>query len=433
MYYPGAFFFLHHRRIYGFCQHAHGAGIPFEAGHIGHMLPVVLYCEEQTAPGRTGAGLLIASQKRKNNTGISMQTRLDALRAALRAHELEALLITNAANRRYISGFSGSAGVLLVTDDDAVLLTDFRYRSRAAQEAPAFRARETSSEQSLPKLLAATAVELGVQQIGFEAQHVSVARFTQFTKAIEETDAPVKPNMPPTEGIVEALREVKDSDELALLRRAIAITDDAFAAVVPTLTPQHSERQAAWMLEAAMRERGAEAISFPIIVAAGRNAASPHAQAGEALLGSGQPIVIDMGARYAGYHADLTRTIVLGDADARFWNIYGIVYEAQQQAIAHIHAGISGPTADALARDPITAAGFGETFGHSLGHGVGLDVHEGPTLARTSEHTLRPGNVFSIEPGIYLEDWGGVRIEDLALLSETGCEVLSQAPKLRQP
>jgi Xaa-Pro aminopeptidase len=157
----------------------------------------------------------------------------------------------------------------------------------------------------------------------------------------------------------------------------------------------------------------------------------PHAEPGDDLLGSGQPIVIDMGARYAGYHADMTRTVVLGTPDESFWNIYNVVLDAQQHAIRELRPGMSGPDADALARSKIEAAGFGETFGHSLGHGVGLHIHEGPSLSQSSKHTLRTGNVFSVEPGIYLDDWGGIRIEDLALLHEHGCEVLSQAPKMQ--
>jgi Xaa-Pro aminopeptidase len=164
-------------------------------------------------------------------------------------------------------------------------------------------------------------------------------------------------------------------------------------------------------------------------VAAGRNAAKPHAEPDDTPLGNGQPIIIDMGARYQGYHADLTRTIVLGEPDERFQQIYHIVLEAQQRAIAGLCAGMTGAEGDALARDHIAAAGYGEAFGHSLGHGVGLDIHEGPVLRRTSEQTLQAGSVFSVEPGIYLEEWGGVRIEDLALLREDGCEVLSRAPK----
>jgi len=187
------------------------------------------------------------------------------------------------------------------------------------------------------------------------------------------------------------------------------------------------------MLEVAMRVGGAEAVAFPIIVAAGPNGAQPHASAGDTPLGSGRPIVIDMGARVDGYHADLTRTIVLGEPDARFRELYAIVRDAQARTIAGLRPGLPAHEADALARDYIAAAGYGEHFGHGLGHGVGLNIHEGPSLRRSatgSSAPLRPGMVTSVEPGIYLEGWGGIRIEDLVLITEGGCEVLSQAPKL---
>jgi Xaa-Pro aminopeptidase len=216
---------------------------------------------------------------------------------------------------------------------------------------------------------------------------------------------------------------------LALLQRAIAISDDAFAAILPLLHPSMRERDVAWELEKAMRERGADAISFEIIVAAGPNGAQPHARAGDEQLGTGRPIVIDFGAQYAGYHADCTRTIVLGEPDEQFRTIYNTVLRAQEAAIAAIRPGMTSVEADATAREVIKEAGYGDEFGHGLGHGVGLDVHEGPRLSFLGKDTLPAGAVFSIEPGIYLPGWGGVRIEDLALLTEDGPQVLSQAIK----
>lgn len=358
-----------------------------------------------------------------------MQTRLEHVRAALREQHLAALLITEPANRGYVSGFSGSAGVLLVTADHAVLFTDFRYHIRAGQEAPAFEVHQITPTMLLPALLAKTAAELGLHQIGFEAHHVTVEQYHKFQAAIDEQQEAHWLDLVPVTNVVEPLREVKDANEIATLRQAVAITDAAFAAVLPHLTPQHTERQAAWLLEVAMRERGAEAVAFPIIVAAGRNSAQPHAEAGDTPLGTGQPIVIDMGACYQGYHADMTRTVVLGEPDERFWQVYNTVLAAQQHAASTIRPGMTGEAADALARDYLSEAGYGEAFGHSLGHGVGLHIHEGPSLRRTSEQMLRTGNIFSVEPGVYLEDWGGVRIEDLVLLHEDGCEVLTQTSK----
>jgi len=265
----------------------------------------------------------------------------------------------------------------------------------------------------------------------FEAAHVSVAEHYGLVKAL--FDSPVE--LESAEGVVEALREVKDAAELATLRRAVAITDAAIGEVIPRLRPEMSERQAAWMLEVAMRERGADGLSFPIIVAAGPNSALPHAQPGDGPLGEGRPIVIDMGALVDGYHADMTRTVCLGQPDAKFQEIYPIVLEAQRCALEGLRPGLRCNAVDALAREHIAAAGYGDSFSHGLGHGVGLEIHEGPSLRRAapgkeqSGPRLQAGNVTSVEPGIYLEGWGGVRIEDLALITEGGCEVLSQAAK----
>ncbi len=357
-----------------------------------------------------------------------MQDRLVRLRAALAEHDLPALLVTAPANRRYLSGFTGSAGTLLVTPTAALLFSDGRYSIQARQEAPAFELHQVAPpEQSLPILLAAACAALGLRRMAVEAAHTTVAAQGMLLKALPEVE------LIPVEGLVETLREQKDATELATLRRAIALTDAALQAVIPRLTPQTSEREAAWMLEIAMRVGGAEAIAFPIIVAAGPNAALPHAHPSDAPLGTGQPIVIDMGARIDGYHADLTRTIVLGEPDARFHTIYATVLKAQQQAISGLRPGLTTDQADALARDVIASAGYAEAFSHSLGHGVGLEIHEGPFMRRAGpespSRSLHENMVVSVEPGIYLEGWGGVRIEDLVLITTHGCEVLSQAPK----
>lgn len=360
-------------------------------------------------------------------------SRLHALRHLMREHDTDALLITSVHNRYYLSGFGGSAGALLVSATAALLFTDFRYRTRVQQEAPDFALHEISSERPLGAVLAPAAATHNIARMFFEPHHLTVAQHQTLSEALatSETEHGVAVPLlkPASEDLVVLLREVKEDSELAILRRAVAITDEAFAAVVPMLRPDHTERQAAWMLEVAMRERGADGIAFPIIVAAGPKAAQPHAEPGDECLGTGRPIVIDMGARCEGYHADLTRTITLGEPDPRFWEVYTTVLEAQQRAAAGIRVGMSGSEADALARDYITEAGYGDNFGHSLGHGVGLDIHERPRLRHTETAQLRAGSVFSIEPGIYLEGWGGVRIEDLALLTRDGCEVLSGAEK----
>ena len=358
-----------------------------------------------------------------------MTDRLTHVRAALAARDLPALLVSSPANRRYLSGFTGSYGWLLVTPTAALLFTDSRYTLRAAREAPTCIVRQvTNPEQPFPKLLAEAATALGLTRIACEATHLTVAEHHSLSEALGATCTLV-----PVTDLVEPLRALKDAAELALLRRAIAITDAAFTAVSERLTPTTTERQAAWMFELALRLGGADELAFPIIVAAGPNAAQPHALPGDEPLGRGRPIIIDLGARLGGYHADLSRTIVLGTPDAHFWTIYKLVAAAQRCVITGLRPGLLTHEADALARDHFVAAGYGAHFSHGLGHGVGLTIHEEPALRRTSTDTskpLRPGMVTSVEPGLYLEDWGGVRIEDLVLITETGCEVLSRAPKL---
>jgi Xaa-Pro aminopeptidase len=359
-----------------------------------------------------------------------MEHRLARLRAALAAAGLPALLVSAPANRRYLSGFTGSYGALLVAPQAALLLTDGRYTIQAARQAPAFALRQVVNPgRPLPAVLAEAAAELGLAGLAFEAAHTTVADHERLARALGDAVALV-----PSEGLVEGLRERKDADEIATLRRAAAITDAALAAVLPRLRPEQSEREAAWMLEVALREGGAESPSFPIIVAAGPNAALPHHRPGDDALGVGRPIVIDMGARLDGYHADLTRTVALGAPDARLREVYAIVHAAQRRAIAGLRPGLRADEADALARDHIAAAGFGDNFGHGLGHGVGLDIHEGPGLRRAPPGgqgaPLEAGMVTSVEPGIYIEGWGGVRIEDLAVITAAGCELISHAPYL---
>ncbi|HEX6293329.1 MAG TPA: aminopeptidase P family protein [Herpetosiphonaceae bacterium] len=356
-----------------------------------------------------------------------MQHRLERLRQALQEHQLDALIVTNPMNRRYLSGFTGSAGVLLITADRALLMSDFRYEAQARNEAPNFEFRLVTGEAAITKDLPGLLHELGIQKLGFEAATVNVAQFNGWRKELASAGAQV--TLYETEGLVEQLRRSKDPVEIELLRRAVAVGDEAFAAIRPLLRPTMREREVAWELEKAMRERGAEGLAFDIIVAGGDNGSRPHARAGDDELGVGRPIVMDFGARVDGYHGDMTRTVILGEADEQFWTIYNTVLEAQQRAAASIRAGMTGPQADAIARDYIAAAGYGEAFGHSLGHGVGLAIHEDPRLSYLREDILPAGAVVSVEPGIYLPGWGGVRIEDLVVITESGVEVLTQSSK----
>ena len=355
-----------------------------------------------------------------------MNDRVEKLRAKLEEKELDAILISAPENRRYLSGFTGSAGYLVVSPDKAILGTDFRYTEQAQNQSPEFEVVKVGSDWSwFLDLLKAS----NVKKMGFEGHHVTVSTYGQITKAIQDLSSDEKPSLVASTGIVESLRTVKDQDELAPLQRAIDVADAAMAAVSPTIQVGETEQQVAWRLEMTMREMGADSLSFDTIVAAGPNGAMPHHRPSDRAIGAGEPIVIDMGAKVDGYCSDITRTFCVGEPDETFRKIYDIVLGAQLTAIATVRAGMSGGDADDLSRVVIAEAGYGGNFGHSLGHGVGLAVHEYPRVGPKAENTLGEGMVFTVEPGIYLSGWGGVRIEDVVLLESGGAKVLSKASK----
>ena len=256
-----------------------------------------------------------------------------------------------------------------------------------------------------------------------------MATYREITEALEGHPSGQKPKLVATTGFVEGQRRAKDQEELALVQKAIDVADAAMETVSPTIEPGETEREVAWRLERAMRELGADSLSFDTIVAAGPNGAMPHHRPSEREIAAGEPVVIDMGATVGGYCSDITRTICVGEPDDTFRKIYDIVLGAQLTAIATVRAGMSGAEADGLSRVVIDGAGYGENFGHSLGHGVGLVVHELPRLGPKSKDTLEEGMVFTVEPGIYLTGWGGVRIEDVVRLEKDGARVLSKAAK----
>jgi Xaa-Pro aminopeptidase len=355
--------------------------------------------------------------------------RIDRLRAKLEEDKLDAVLISNAENRRYLSGFAGTAGWLFITRSAAVLATDFRYIEQAGLQAPGFRVDRIGSKLDwLPKLLA----EHGAKLAGFEADNLTVAQFDRVNEALKETkDLPSDTQLKPTQGITLGLRAVKDPEEINVLSRAVQIGDEAFEEVSKTLEPGIAEEEVGWRIEQAVRKRGAEAVSFDTIVACGPNAARPHHRAGKDLVQEGQTVVIDMGARYQGYCSDLTRTVVLGKPDAQAKKVYDIVLAAQLAAIEMVRPGMTGAECDGIARKVIQEAGYADAFGHSLGHGVGLEVHESPGIGPNSQGRLEEGMTFTIEPGIYLTGWGGVRIEDVVVLESGRARVVSRAPKMR--
>ncbi len=348
--------------------------------------------------------------------------RLTKLRTTLSEQGLDALLISQPENRRYLSGFTGSAGWVILSAEQAILATDFRYYEQVGQEAPAFELVKVEGkfDALLPGLLA----DLGVRRLGFESQHVTVDQHSTWRQAAGDVE------WVPLKEAVEPIRAIKDEAEIEAMRRSAALTDAAFAHLLEVIRPGVTEAEAAWQIEAYMRTHGASKVAFDLIVAAGPNGARPHAQAGDHVLQPGEPIVVDIGCVLDGYCSDMTRTFCLGQPSAKYLEVWDLVLRAQEAAEAVIRAGVTGVEADAAARDLITAAGYGEYFGHGLGHGVGLAVHEGPGASRLSEDTFAAGMTLTVEPGIYLPGEFGVRLEDLLIIGDDGVEILTNTPKM---
>jgi Xaa-Pro aminopeptidase len=355
-----------------------------------------------------------------------MQSRLASFVAKLPEREVDAILVSGAENRRYLSGFSGSAGYLYITGERAHLATDFRYTEQATSQAAHFNVEQVRVGWDW---LLTQLKESGARRVGFESQAMNVATYNSLSKAISEDSDLPGIELVPFSDLTDDLRSFKDSDELVLLQKAIDASDIAMERVCPTIAEGMTEREVAWRMEMAMRDAGADGISFDTIVAAGPNGAMAHHMPTDDVIKRGEPIVIDMGAKVGGYCSDITRTVVVGEPDEMFHKIYNIVLDAQLTAIKDVKIGMNGEEADKLARDVIADAGYGENFGHSLGHGVGLAVHEIPRVSPRSTDPLDVNSVFTVEPGIYLSGWGGVRIEDIVILGETGATPLSKASK----
>jgi Xaa-Pro aminopeptidase len=358
--------------------------------------------------------------------------RLARLRALLIEQNLDAILVSQPESRYYLSGFAAaehgtdSAGRLLISMEQAILVTDGRYAEQSAHEAPGFAV--VLRQADAAPTIAETIRQHGWKTIGFEAEHLTVAVAHDIRNA---TGAGC--TFTPTRGLVESLRLIKDDTEVAALRRAQEITDETFRWLLTYLRPGLVERTIAWAINQHMVELSADAPSFPPIVASGPNAALPHAVASLRPIAAGEPITIDMGARYQGYCADMTRTVCLGRPDDRLVHIYDIVLAAQEACEAGIHAGMTGKEADTLARDVIERAGYGEQFMHGTGHGIGLEIHEAPRLNRFAEqYVLADHTTITVEPGIYIPDWGGVRIEDCGLVTAEGYQPFTRSTKTLQ-
>jgi len=351
--------------------------------------------------------------------------RLQKVRESLAHHELDALLISQAENRRYLSGFTGSAGWLLISSSKAFLAVDFRYIEQAKNEAQDFEIIHIKGDISnwLPPL----ASDLRLQKVGFEANQIPFNTYHQLCKTL--SNDPHQLQLIPTTGLVESLRAIKEPEELESIIKAVELADAAFEYIGSIAHPGTTEKEIAWDVEKFLRENGSEPMPFDIIIASGPNSALPHAKPSERAILEGEPVVIDLGARVNGYCSDLSRTLCLNKEDATFSKIYDIVLGAQLTAIATIGTDMSGAQADQLARVVIDQAGYSETFGHGLGHGIGLEAHESPRIGYNSPDLLADGMVFTIEPGIYITDWGGIRIEDTVVLENGKIKTLTQAKK----
>lgn len=351
-----------------------------------------------------------------------MTGRPERLLECFQEAEIDLLLVTDLVNLRYLTGYTGSNGLALVGPGTRTFITDFRYVEQVAEEVD----RSFERVQAPLELLDAVAESLpdGELRLGFDAEHLSVKQHGKLRDQLPE-----RVGLEPAAGLVERLRAVKEPEEVERIRRAAAVADAAFEEVVGAGLVGRTEREVALALEVAMRERGAERPSFESIVAAGPHGALPHATPREVRIEPGQLVVIDWGAQVDGYCSDCTRTVATGEVDELAREVYALTLSAQLAGLEGVRPGVSGPDADAGARRVIADGGYGEHFGHGLGHGVGLEIHEAPRLSERSEAVLEVGNIVTVEPGIYLPGRLGVRIEDLAVVTERGCEILTSLPK----
>jgi Xaa-Pro aminopeptidase len=333
---------------------------------------------------------------------------------------IDGILITSSYNRRYISNFTGTSGVVLVSKEKAIFITDFRYVEQAANQCQGFEI--VKHIGTIIEEIADQVKALGIKKLGFEQDYVTYASHKSYEQMIEAQLVPVS-------GLIEKLRLIKTDAEIKILKEAADIADAAFKHIIDFIRPGVTELEVSNELEFFMRSAGATSSSFDTIVASGQRSALPHGVATEKVIEKGDFVTLDYGAYYKGYVSDITRTVAVGSAEPKLKEIYEIVQEAQQRGLDGVKPGMSGKEADALTRDYISKMGYGEYFGHSTGHGIGLEVHEGPNLSSRSDIILKPGMVVTVEPGIYIPGLGGVRIEDDTFITKDHNEVLTHSTK----
>jgi Xaa-Pro aminopeptidase len=347
--------------------------------------------------------------------------RIEKLRGEFEEHQVEGFLITSPSNRRYMTNFTGTAGVALITQDEALFITDFRYVDQAAEQTKGYKI--IRHEGPIGETIAAELNRLNIKRLAFEQDHVTYAGFRVYQERFDDVE------LVPVSGVIERIRMIKDESELSLIRQAVEIVDRTFEHIVGFIKSGMREIDVANELEFHMRKQGASSSSFDIIVASGVRSSYPHGVASDKMIEKGDFVTLDFGALYQGYISDMTRTFAIGEPSEKLKEIYDVCLQAQLLGVQNIKAGLTGKEADALCRDFITSKGFGQYFGHSTGHAIGLDVHESPGLSTKVDTVLKPGMVVTVEPGIYLPGVGGVRIEDDIVITETGNEILTKSTK----
>jgi Xaa-Pro aminopeptidase len=351
------------------------------------------------------------------------RARVEKLRRLMARADLAALLVTKPVNVTYLTGFTGGDSFLLVTPDQAIVLSDFRFIIQLEQECPGLEVQIRPTGVTLGQLTAKVVQQCKLRQLGVEAESMSVSLYQQLGKLLPATELAV------IDGLVEQLRLIKERAEVDEIRRSVAIAQRALAVIRARLQADQTEQEIATELEYQIRQLGGSGCSFPPIVAVGARSALPHAVPTKQTIGESAFVLIDWGAFYRGYASDLTRLLTTAKISPKLERIYGVVLTAQQRAIAAIRPGARLCDVDAEARRVIAEAGFGKLFGHGLGHGLGLEIHEAPRLAVGQDQPLRAGMVVTVEPGVYVPGFGGVRIEDDVLVTRDGHEVLSDVPK----
>ncbi len=348
-----------------------------------------------------------------------MEVRINQIRNLLQDKGLDAILLYKPENRRYVSNFTGSTGYVLITKELAQFITDFRYTQQAEAQCKGFEVVEMSKLKPVTDVIK----NYSIKKLGIEEDYVAFGQYLEFKEKLENVE------FVPLEGTITKLRSIKSQEEINLISKAAEIADEAFQHILQYIKPGLKEREVALELEVFMKKRGASNLSFDSIVASGNRSSLPHGVASDKIIEKGDLVTLDFGCVYQGYCSDMTRSFVMGEATERQKEIYYTVLEAQEKSLQSVRPGIKGVELDKIARDIISDKGFGEYFGHGLGHGVGLEVHELPHVNGLGDVPMEPGMIITIEPGVYIPDYGGVRIEDLVVVTENGYEVLSKSTK----